>query len=99
MKCKYMFMFTLKNLVRKGLRVLNLLRFQHYIKFQVFRYMGKIFGMEFQRYPLKFPTKYLTNTLKDVHFIQMQNFIGSLSLTYFLLFLLGHHKVTEQEWC
>ena len=32
--------------------------------------MGKIFCVEFQRVPLKFHTKYLTHTLKDVDFIQ-----------------------------
>ena len=31
--------------------------------------MGKIFCVEFQRSPLKFHTKYLTHSLKDVHFI------------------------------
>ena len=34
-----------------------------------FQCMGKIFCVEFQRYPLKFHTKYLTHTLKDVDFI------------------------------
>ena len=32
--------------------------------------MGKIFCVEFQRYPLKFRTKYLAHTLKDTTFIQ-----------------------------
>ena len=32
--------------------------------------MGKIFCVEFQRYPLKFHTKYLAHTLKDAIFIQ-----------------------------
>ena len=36
-----------------------------------FQCMGKIFCMEFQREPLKFHTKYLTQTLKDVDFIHM----------------------------
>ena len=35
----------------------------------IFQCMGKIFCVEFQRYPLKFHTKYLKHTLKDVHFI------------------------------
>ena len=38
-------------------------------KNHIFRCMGKIFCVEFKRYPLKFHTKYLTHTLKDVHFI------------------------------
>ena len=36
--------------------------------------MGKIFWVEFQMYPLKFHTKYLTHTLKDVLFIEKWKF-------------------------
>ena len=36
--------------------------------------MGKIFCVEFQRYPLKFQTKYVTYTLKDMILIQHWNF-------------------------
>ena len=36
--------------------------------------MGKIFCVEFKRYPLKFHTKYLTHTLKDVYFIHRRKF-------------------------
>ena len=32
--------------------------------------MGKIFCVEFQRIPLKFHTKYLSHTLKDLDFIR-----------------------------
>ena len=35
----------------------------------IFQCMGKIFCVKFQRVPLKFQTKYLTHTLKDVDFI------------------------------
>ena len=35
-------------------------------KNRIFQCMGKIFCVEFQRVPLKFHTKYLTHTLKDV---------------------------------
>ena len=38
-------------------------------KNRIFQCMGKIFCVEFQRVPLKFHTKYLTHTLKDVNFI------------------------------
>ena len=38
-------------------------------KNHIFQCMGKIFCVEFQRVPLKFHTKYLTHTLKDVDFI------------------------------
>ena len=37
----------------------------------IFQCMGKIFCVEFQRYPLKFHTKYLAHTLKDRQFIRM----------------------------
>ena len=35
-----------------------------------FKCMSKIFSVEFQRYPLKFPTKYLTHTLNFFYFIR-----------------------------
>ena len=35
-------------------------------KIYISQCMGKIFFVEFQRYPLKFHTKYLTHTLKDM---------------------------------
>ena len=38
--------------------------------------MGKIFCVEFQRIPLKFHTKYLTHTLKDMIFIQHGEFLN-----------------------
>ena len=40
-------------------------------KNHIFQCMGKIFCVEFQRVPLKFHTKYLTHTLKDVDFIHI----------------------------
>ena len=46
-------------------------------KIHIFQCMGKIFCVEFQRYPLKFHTKYLTHTLKDTIFIQHWNFKSS----------------------
>ena len=36
-------------------------------KVHIFQCMGKIFYMEFQSVPLKFHTKYLVHTLKDVY--------------------------------
>ena len=42
-------------------------------KLHIFQCVGKIFCMEFQRYPLKFHTIYLTHTLKDTIFIQFTN--------------------------
>ena len=46
------------------------LKFSYVNKIHIFQCMGKIFCVEFQRYPLKFHTKYLTHTLKDMIFMQ-----------------------------
>ena len=46
-------------------------------KNRIFQCMGKIFCVEFQRVPLKFHTKYLIHTLKDVHFIHRWKFKSS----------------------
>ena len=43
----------------------------------IFQCMGNIFCVEFQRVPLKFHTKYLPHTLKDVDFIQRWKFKSS----------------------
>ena len=43
----------------------------------IFQCMGKIFCVEFQRYPLKFHTKHLTHTLKDVYFMHRWKFKSS----------------------
>ena len=53
------------------------LKFSPVNKIHIFQCMGKIFCVEFQRYPLKFHTKYLTHTLKDMIFIQHWNFKSS----------------------
>ena len=45
---------------------LRALKFSPVNKIHIFQCMGKIFCVEFQRYPLKFHTKYLTHTLKDM---------------------------------
>ena len=52
---------------------LGALKFSAVDKIYIFQCMGKIFCVEFQRYPLKFHTKYLTHTLKDMFFIQRRN--------------------------
>ena len=36
--------------------------------------MGKIFCVQFQMYHLNFHTKYLTHSLKDVHFVRVWKF-------------------------
>ena len=40
----------------------------------VFHRVNKIFRVEFQMYPVKFHTKYLAHTLKDVYFIHIWKF-------------------------
>ena len=52
------------------LLTLRALKISMFHKRFIFQCMGKIFCVEFQRYPLKFHTKYLTHTLKDMTFIQ-----------------------------
>ena len=52
---------------------LRALKYSPVNKIHIFQCMGEIFCVEFQRYPLKFHTKYLTHTLKDRIFIQHWN--------------------------
>ena len=56
---------------------LRALKFSPVNKIHIFQCMVKIFSVEFQRYPLKFHTKYLTHTLKDMIFILHWNFKSS----------------------
>ena len=46
-------------------------------KNRIFQCMSKIFCVAFQRVPLKYHTKYLTHTFKDVNFIHRWNFKSS----------------------
>ena len=50
---------------------LRALKISMLYKNHVYQCMDKIFCVEFQRVPLKFHTKYLTHTLKDVDVIHM----------------------------
>ena len=56
---------------------LRALKISTLYKNHIFQCMGKIFCVEFQRVPLKFHTKYLTHTLKDVDFFHMWKFKSS----------------------
>ena len=56
---------------------LRALKFSPVNKIHTFQCIGKLFCVEFRRYPLKFHTKYLTHTLKDMIFIQHWNSKGS----------------------
>ena len=53
---------------------LRALKFSPVDKINIFQCMGKISCVEFQRYPLKFHTKYLSHTLNVTIFIQSWNF-------------------------
>ena len=54
----------------RELLILSALKFSILYKNEIFHCVGKIFCVEFQRFPLKFHTKYLTHALKDDDFIQ-----------------------------
>ena len=56
---------------------LRALKFSPMNKINHFQCLGKIFCVEFQRYPLKFHTKYLTHTLKDMISMQHWKFKSS----------------------
>ena len=56
---------------------LRALKYSHVNKIHIFQCVGEIFCVEFQRYPLKFHTKYLTHSLKDIIFMQHWNFKSS----------------------
>ena len=69
---------------KNAYELLNLkaLEYSHVNKMQIFQCVGNIFCVEFQRYPLKFHTKYLTHTLKilflyDVQLLRALGFKGS----------------------
>ena len=72
-------------MIRSGGRLKNVyellnlraLKISMLYKNHIFQCVGKIFCVEFQREPLKFHTKYLTHTLKDVDFIQRWKFKSS----------------------
>ena len=42
--------------------------------------MAKIFCVEFQRWPLKFHTKYLAHTMKDIYFIERWSYKSSVNV-------------------
>ena len=73
--CGWMGHFNKNTYELLNLRAVN---FSPVNKIHNFQCMGKIFCVEFQRYPLKFHTKYLAHTLKDMIFIQLWNFILDL---------------------
>ena len=65
-------------------------------KYHTFLCLGKISCVEFQRYPLKFYTKYLTKTLKDIYFIWRQKMKSTLSFkSSFIFFKPSPQQVTS----
>ena len=56
------------------LLILRALKISTLYKICIFQCMVRYFVWEFQRYPLKVHTKYLTHTLKDIHFIHRWQF-------------------------
>ena len=51
---------------------LRAVKFSYLNEIHIFQCTGNLFCMEFQRQPLKFPTKYLTPTLKDAIFTTLK---------------------------
>ena len=76
---KWVFWLPCGGRFKNAYELLNLraLKISMLYKNHIFQCMGKIFYVEFQRYPLKFHTKYLTHTLKDVDFIHNWKFKSS----------------------
>ena len=63
---------------KNAYKLLNIMALKFSLdKIQIFKCMSKIFYVEFQREPLKFHTKYLTHTLKDMIFIWCWKFKSS----------------------
>ena len=71
-----MYVITFGGRFKNAYELLNLraLEISMLFKDHIFQCMGKIFCVEFQRVSLKFHTKYLTQTLKDVDFIHRGKF-------------------------
>ena len=79
MPCPSCFITVIGYMFKNAYQLSNLRALEIWIlhRNSIFQYMGKIFCVEFQRYPLKFHTKYFTHTLKDVHFILRWKFKSS----------------------
>ena len=61
--------------------------------------MGKKFCVEFQRYPLKFHTKYLTHILKDAYFIHRSRHIRALRFKSSYEHLKCPLELTNEIYC
>ena len=57
-------------------------------KHRIFQFMGQLFCVEFQKYPLKFHTKYLTHSLKFVCFVKKWKFENSKIYEFLKMFAL-----------
>ena len=76
---------------------LGTLKFSTWYKNHVFQCTGKIFCVEFQKAPLKFHTKYLTHTLKDVYFVEEWRF-KSFQIYKLLSVLFKWHPISTFKW-
>ena len=76
---KMTYSYWIRGHFKNPYELLNLraLKISMLYKIHIFQSIGKIFCVEFQRVPLKFHTKYLTHTLKDVDFIHRWKFKSS----------------------
>ena len=80
---------------------LRALKYSSVNKIHIFQCMGEIFCVEFQRYPLKFHTKYQTHTLKDIIFIQYWNFKALRFMSSYAFLkrpLLKKRSVWPRDW-
>ena len=77
---------------KKAYELLNLraLKFSPAHKMHIFQCMGKLFCVEFQRYPLKFHTKYISHTLKDMFFLYNIEILRALRFKSSYAFLKRH---------
>ena len=71
--------WTCAGISKNAYKLVNLkaLKFSTQYKSHIIQCMVKIFCVEFQRYPLKFHTKYLIHTLKDVKCVEKWGFKSS----------------------
>ena len=93
---------------KKTYELINLgaCKFSFISKLHIFQCMAKISCVEFQRFPLKFHTKYLTHTLKEKIVIQYWNFrsfhdyelINVFETPHYVLSCCTNHIIQRFDW-
>ena len=80
--------------LKNAYKLINLraLKFSTCYKSCIFQCMDKIFSVEFQRYPLKFHTKYLIYTFNDASILNYLENMTTLHLEY------AQRRIME-VWC